>query len=50
VTLVTSQFEGKNLVAQHRMVYGLFEEELKQSIHALALQTFTPQAWESRRG
>ncbi|MFM7144418.1 MAG: BolA/IbaG family iron-sulfur metabolism protein [Alphaproteobacteria bacterium] len=31
---------------QHRLIYALFREEMKQQIHALALQTFSPTAWE----
>ncbi len=48
VTVVTQEFEGKPLVTRHRMVYGLFQEELKQAIHALALHTWTPSEWEAR--
>ena len=32
-------FEGKTLIAQHRMVYDLVREELKGALHALALET-----------
>jgi stress-induced morphogen len=34
-----SGFEGKSMVEQHRMVYSLFQEELKNEIHALGLET-----------
>ncbi|TGL76535.1 BolA/IbaG family iron-sulfur metabolism protein [Leptospira jelokensis] len=32
-------FEGKGLIEQHRMVYATLKEELKEEIHALALET-----------
>lgn len=39
--VVYQGFDGKSLLEQHRMVYGLLEEELKGELHALALQTST---------
>ncbi|MFM7201765.1 MAG: BolA family protein [Myxococcota bacterium] len=50
VTLVSAAFEGKRLMEQHRLIYGLFREEMKQQIHALALQTLTPSEWEKAKG
>ncbi len=47
VVLVSKAFEGKNLVAQHRMVYALLFEELQSQVHALALHTYTPAAWNA---
>jgi len=32
-------FEGKTLIEQHRMVYDTLKEELKEELHALALET-----------
>ncbi|MGV3666031.1 MAG: BolA/IbaG family iron-sulfur metabolism protein [Leptospira bouyouniensis] len=32
-------FVGKGLIEQHRMVYATLKEELKEEIHALALET-----------
>ncbi|WP_061270687.1 BolA family protein, partial [Leptospira interrogans] len=32
-------FEGKSILEQHRMVYETLKEELKQEVHALALET-----------
>lgn len=42
VTVVSPLFEGKPLVARHRMVYGALAAEMKHEIHALALTTLTP--------
>lgn len=50
VVIVSSDFEGKNLVAQHRLVYKLLGGELESQVHALALHTFTEQGWRDTRG
>jgi stress-induced morphogen len=48
VTVVSSQFEGKRMVQQHQMVYGAVRQAMAtEAIHALALKTYTPQAWET---
>lgn len=47
VIVVSSQFEGKGRVQQHQMVYGSLQQALSsEAIHALALKTYTPQAWQ----
>ena len=38
-TVSASAFDGLSRVAQHRLVYDVFEGELGGSIHALALKT-----------
>ncbi|MGA7932871.1 MAG: BolA family transcriptional regulator [Kovacikia sp.] len=46
VTVVSALFEGKGLVQQHQMVYGAVRQAMStEAIHALALKTYTPQAW-----
>ena len=40
--VVAPQFDGLNRIAQHRLVYDVFEGELGGSIHALSLQTKPP--------
>lgn len=32
-------FAGKNMLAQHRMVYEALGDKMKQAIHALSLRT-----------
>jgi len=44
VTLVTDEFAGKMLIARHRLVNKVLEDELK-NIHALALHTMTMEEW-----
>ncbi len=50
VVVVSNDFENKNLVAQHRLVYKLLEGELQSQVHALALHTYTEQDWHARKG
>lgn len=46
--VVSSQFEGKSLVKQHQIVYGALQEAMAtEAIHALALKTYTPEAWDA---
>lgn len=42
VLVVSSAFEGKNQVQRQRLVYEVLQEEMKNTIHALALKTVTP--------
>jgi len=50
VVLVTDLFQGKGLVARHRMINHTLEDLLKKNVHALALHTYTSQEWENRQG
>jgi len=45
VVIVSDTFEGKMLIARHRMVNKALEQELNGGIHALALHTLTMQEW-----
>ncbi len=48
VVVVSPVFEGKRLVQQHQLVYQAIQTEmLTGAIHAMAVKTYTPQAWES---
>jgi acid stress-induced BolA-like protein IbaG/YrbA len=45
--IVSSAFEGKGLLEQHRIVNEALKEPLAdQRIHALALRTYSPAQWE----
>ncbi len=41
IEIISSDFIGKPLLAQHRLVHKIIEEE-RQSIHALTLKTRAP--------
>lgn len=48
VTVVSSQFADKRLVQQHQLVYSALQQALSsEAIHALALKTYTPAAWQA---
>jgi stress-induced morphogen len=42
-TVVSSAFKGKTRVQQHQMVYQALQGRMGNELHALALQTSTPQ-------
>jgi BolA protein len=43
VTIVSASFEGKNLLARHRMVYDALGEAMQTEIHALSIKAYTPE-------
>ena len=43
--IVSPQFTGKNKVQQHQLVYLALGDRMRADIHALAMRTFTPDAW-----
>ena len=46
--IVSAQFQGKNMVQQHQLVYKSLGDRMKQEIHALSMNTLTPEQWASR--
>jgi stress-induced morphogen len=48
--VVSSLFEGKSPIEQHRLVYGALGDAMQGAIHALALKTYTPAAWAKLKG
>jgi stress-induced morphogen len=47
--IVSTAFAGKSRIEQHRLVYAALGDAMKGPVHALALQTFTPEAWAAKR-
>jgi acid stress-induced BolA-like protein IbaG/YrbA len=46
VVVVSAQFEGKRLVQRHQLVYGALRQALSSdAIHALTMETYTPEDW-----
>ena len=43
--IVSAEFQGKNMVQQHQLVYGALGDRMKQEIHALSMKTLTPEQW-----
>ncbi|KAL9462271.1 hypothetical protein AB3S75_000305 [Citrus x aurantiifolia] len=49
IEIVSEQFEGKRLLARHRLVNAALEEEMKQ-IHALSIKkAMTPEQWKQQQ-
>ncbi|MDQ2694725.1 MAG: BolA family transcriptional regulator [Pseudomonadota bacterium] len=45
--VISDAFNGKTPVQQHRLVFAALGGRMeREEIHALALKTFTPQAWQ----
>lgn len=50
IIVVSPDFENKNLVEQHKIVYDILSNEMKSNeIHALTLKTYSPSEWEKAR-
>jgi acid stress-induced BolA-like protein IbaG/YrbA len=48
--VISAEFAGKTRVKQHQLVYGALQEALaSEAIHALALQTYTPEDWATQK-
>ena len=43
--VVSERFAGKGQVERQRMVYALLSDMMDGEIHALAMQTLTPEEW-----
>jgi acid stress-induced BolA-like protein IbaG/YrbA len=43
--IVSPQFNGKNMVQQHQLVYLALGDRMRSEIHALSIRTFTPETW-----
>ena len=41
--IVSAAFEGKSPIQRHRLVMGALAKEMKGPIHALSLETLTPE-------
>ena len=47
-TVICPAFAGKRSLQRHQMVYATLGSRVGREIHALALQTFTPEEWRAR--
>lgn len=46
--VISSAFEGKSMIEQHQLVYQALGDLMKETIHALALKTYTPEQWKNQ--
>ena len=47
--IVSPAFRGKSRVQQHQLVYAALGPRMGGEIHALSMQTYTPEDWAARR-
>ena len=46
--VVSPEFNGKNMIAQHRLVYAALGDRFDtEAVHALSLKTYTPEQWQA---
>ena len=46
--IVSDVFTGKNMVQQHQLVYKALGDRMGTDIHALSIQTYTPEQWKKK--
>ena len=44
--IVSREFEGRNRVQRHQLVYRALGDRMREEIHALSMQTLTPAEWK----
>lgn len=50
ILVASDVFKGKLLIDQHQILMNILQEELKQRIHAVKLQTLTKEKFEQTKG
>ncbi|MCG6875830.1 MAG: BolA family transcriptional regulator [Betaproteobacteria bacterium] len=46
--IVSAEFAGKSRVMRHQLVYKALGDRMREEIHALSMQTLTPEEWAAR--
>lgn len=46
--LVSTAFEGLRPLARHQLVYRALGERMGREIHALSIEAYTPQEWQTQ--
>ena len=46
--VVSALFAGRNRVQRHQLVYKALGDRMREEIHALSMQTLTPEEWNQR--
>lgn len=47
LVIVSGEFDGKSLIARHRLVNEAVRDLFGDKIHALSMQTLTPDQWKA---
>jgi acid stress-induced BolA-like protein IbaG/YrbA len=48
--IVSKLFEGKRLVQRHQLVYAALGDRMREEVHALSMNTLTPEEFADRSG
>jgi acid stress-induced BolA-like protein IbaG/YrbA len=48
--VVSPAFAGKSRVQRHQLVYAALGDRMREEIHALSMQTLTPDEWRKASG
>lgn len=48
--VVAREFDGKRLLARHKLVYQTLGELVGNEIHALSIRAHTPEEWQQQQG
>ena len=46
--IVSGAFAGLSRIKQHQLVYAALGDRMREEIHALSMQTLTPEQWAER--
>ena len=46
--IVSEKFAGLSKIKQHQLVYAVLGDRMREEIHALSMQTLTPEQWQER--
>ena len=46
--IVSTAFAGLSRIRQHQLVYAALGDRMREEIHALSMQTLTPEQWGGR--
>ena len=49
ITIVSNKFEQLNKIKRHQLIYGVFKDDFKQSIHALQIKAYSQKEWENKK-
>ena len=44
--VVSAEFAGRSRVQRHQLVYAALGDRMREEIHALSMQTLTPDEWK----
>jgi acid stress-induced BolA-like protein IbaG/YrbA len=47
--VVSAEFAGRNRIQRHQLVYAALGERMREEIHALSMQTLTPEEWKKKK-